>query len=94
MVGTFGCCARAASGQAAAPPTNMMNSRRFIRASFAPPRLKSSHYTAVTYPLEGGAGDADVRFGSEADVECLLYPSKQTFASMSDVGFVRICHAF
>ena len=32
MVGSFGCCARAASGQAAvAPPRSVMNSRRFIR---------------------------------------------------------------
>jgi hypothetical protein len=30
MTGTFaGCCARAASGHAAAPPSNVMNSRRF-----------------------------------------------------------------
>jgi hypothetical protein len=29
MVGTFGCCARAASGHAAAEATNVMNARRF-----------------------------------------------------------------
>jgi hypothetical protein len=31
-IGRFpGCCARAASGHAAAPPSSVMNSRRFIR---------------------------------------------------------------
>ena len=30
MTGLVGCCARAASGHAAAPPKSMMNSRRFI----------------------------------------------------------------
>ena len=33
MVGSLlGCCARAASGHAAAPPSSVMNSRRFIRS--------------------------------------------------------------
>jgi hypothetical protein len=31
IVGTFGCCARAASGHAAAAPSSVMNSRLFIR---------------------------------------------------------------
>src|SRR4051812_49180850 len=34
MTGTFlGCCARALSGQAAAPPISVMNSRRFMPVS-------------------------------------------------------------
>src|SRR5262249_7464087 len=34
MVGCLGCCARPASGHiAAAPPSNVMNSRRFIRST-------------------------------------------------------------
>src|SRR5262245_5911297 len=32
MTGTAGCCARAATGHAAAPPSSVMNSRRFIRS--------------------------------------------------------------
>src|SRR5258708_4685308 len=32
IVGTGGCCARAASGHAAALPTSVMNARRFIRS--------------------------------------------------------------
>jgi hypothetical protein len=36
IVGTFGCCALAASGHAAAaPPSRVMNSRRFIAVSEA-----------------------------------------------------------
>jgi len=31
MVGITGCCARAASGHAAAPLSSKMNARRFIR---------------------------------------------------------------
>jgi hypothetical protein len=30
MTGIVGCCARAASGHAAAPPSSAMNSRRFV----------------------------------------------------------------
>ena len=32
ITGIAGCCARAASGHAAAPPSSVMNSRRFIRS--------------------------------------------------------------
>jgi hypothetical protein len=32
IVGSFGCCAGAACGHAAAPPSNVMNSRRFTRS--------------------------------------------------------------
>ena len=32
ITGIAGCCARAASGHAAAPPSNVMNSRRFTRS--------------------------------------------------------------
>src|SRR5437016_8923092 len=36
MVGTFGCCARAASGHAAAaPPSSVMNSRRLMWTGYA-----------------------------------------------------------
>ena len=38
MVGSFGCCARATSGHvAAAPPANLMNSRRFTPSSMMIP---------------------------------------------------------
>jgi hypothetical protein len=54
------CCARAASGHvAAALPTTLMKSRRLIACA----RPKTGYRTAVTYSLEGVAGDADVRFG-------------------------------
>ena len=33
ITGIADCCARAASGHAAAPPSSVMNSRRFIRAA-------------------------------------------------------------
>jgi hypothetical protein len=37
-IDTDGCCARAASGQAAtAPPSSVMNSRRFIQSPRRPP---------------------------------------------------------
>jgi hypothetical protein len=39
-----------------------MNSRRLIASE------ASGHRTAVTYPLEGLAGGANVRFGSKADM--------------------------
>src|SRR5262249_20370397 len=58
MTGITGCCARAASGHAAAPPpTSVMNSRRLIVAprgqNHAPHRL-----TAVRV-LERGKGDVN-----------------------------------
>jgi hypothetical protein len=31
LTGTFGCCARAATGHAGAPPSSLMNARRLIR---------------------------------------------------------------
>jgi hypothetical protein len=34
MTDIFDCCARAASGQAAAPPSSVMNARRFIQYCF------------------------------------------------------------
>jgi len=39
--GIAGCCARAASGHAAAPPRSEMNSRRFIAMSLNPRTLRS-----------------------------------------------------
>ena len=57
------CCARAASGHAAAaPPSSVMNSRRLIAAPEAQDeasyRLRLAHWK----------GAADVRFGSLADM--------------------------
>jgi hypothetical protein len=42
------CCARAASGHAAAPPTSVMNSRRFIRSPRrrAAEEIKARRYRA------------------------------------------------
>src|SRR5262249_4151614 len=39
ITGIIGCCARAATGQAAAPPTSLMNSPRLIAA----PDVRSGH---------------------------------------------------
>jgi hypothetical protein len=36
ITGIAACCARAASGQAAAPPSSVMNSRRFMRSNCIP----------------------------------------------------------
>src|SRR5262245_60674069 len=55
------CCARAVSGQAAAPPTSVMNSRRLI----ADPRGSQGIVAAETYT---GKDPANVRFGSKADI--------------------------
>src|SRR5215475_10653287 len=47
------CCARTATGHAAAaPPMNEMNSRRLI----ASPEARTGHRTGSTYPLEGVTG--------------------------------------
>jgi hypothetical protein len=52
------CCAGAASGSnTAAPPRDMLNSRRLIVA----PRLRSGIVTAKSIAAEGAV---DVRFGS------------------------------
>ena len=40
ITGTFGCCARAASGHAAAPPMSVINSRRFNFAITRSPRWR------------------------------------------------------
>src|SRR5262245_2519637 len=44
ITGVAGCCARAANGHAAALPSNVMNSRRLMRALV---RLRAAHYHAV-----------------------------------------------
>src|SRR5262245_44295910 len=54
-----GCCARTASGHAAIPPTNAMNSRRRIAA----PRLTTGIVAVKTGGLEG---PTHVRFGPKA----------------------------
>ena len=89
------CCASTAKGQAAADPaTIVMKSRRLIAS---PPRLRTNHRTAVTYPLEGVAGDAEcplwVISGHFAlQSSCPLYPRKRTCAvqlGMSAMGQKR-----
>ena len=66
IVGSFGCCARAASGHTiATPPTSVMKSRRFI----TPPRSSKRSIVAATTGSPEGLHQADVRFGSKADVE-------------------------
>jgi hypothetical protein len=40
--GIAGCCARAASGHAVAPPSSVMNSRRFIFALIQSPRRRAA----------------------------------------------------
>src|SRR5215469_8502097 len=51
------CCARTASGHAAAPPTSVMNSRRLIVA----PRGQNHalHRLTAVWVLEWGKGDAN-----------------------------------
>jgi hypothetical protein len=41
MVGSFLCCAHAANGHIAAPPTSVMKSRRFIRSSIRSPPARA-----------------------------------------------------
>src|SRR5215831_5337440 len=55
--GSAGCCARAASGHAAAPPTSVMNSRRLIVA----PRGQNHarHRLTAVRVLERGEGDVN-----------------------------------
>jgi hypothetical protein len=51
MTGIAGCCARAMSGHAAAPPINEMNSRRLI----APPKTQDQGIVPwQTSKLKGG----------------------------------------
>jgi hypothetical protein len=60
MTGTFGCCARAASGHVAAPQTKVMNSRRlFTRSPRRPGRA-------------GAVAHRDHRFGGFELVHALL----------------------
>jgi hypothetical protein len=47
ITGIAGCCARAASGQAAAPPRSVMNFRRLIY----PTRLRASLYRRKDYHI-------------------------------------------
>jgi hypothetical protein len=60
MVGTFGCCARAASGHAtAAPPSVNMNSRRrmWMALRFLPPSATPAvALSAASHPLTAKAG--------------------------------------
>ena len=64
MTGTAGaCCARAASGHAAAKPVTLMRSRRLIVA----PEAQTAMVAISAGALEG-AGVVDVRFGSLADM--------------------------
>jgi hypothetical protein len=49
ITGTAGCCALAASGNAAAPPSSVMNSRRFMRGMGSLPRaVRASSYQQAT----------------------------------------------
>ena len=69
-----GCCARAASGHAAAPPSSVMNSRRLMRPTAGRP----TGWTIA--PRKGLVGvTANVRLGSLADLakpprHCPLLP--------------------
>ena len=64
MTGTAGaCCARAASGDAAAKPVTLMRSRRLIVV----PEAQTAMVAISAGALEG-AGVVDVRFGSLADI--------------------------
>src|SRR6476646_9285363 len=56
-----GCCARATNGHVAAPPINVMNSRRLI----ASPKSQEAHRSGSEL---GGESPTDVRFGSKADI--------------------------
>jgi hypothetical protein len=55
ITGTADCCARAESGQAAAPPSSLMNARRFIdRTLFNPTKAKSQHIELAAASQRGG----------------------------------------
>jgi hypothetical protein len=91
MVGSFpGCCARAAIGHAIAPPSTVMNSRRFI----APPRPRSRIVAAGTGRLEvAKTALGNVRFGSKADIPAcsadVRFTPKRDIAGRNDhVRFV------
>jgi hypothetical protein len=49
MTGSFVCCAPAASGHAAPPPSSAMNSRRFIRSPRRRGRVAYLHYRRMWY---------------------------------------------
>ena len=53
MVGSLACCARAASGSAAAPPSMVMNSRRFILAPGSRRGIVSVQTRALIGPETG-----------------------------------------
>src|SRR4029078_12722872 len=61
-----GFCAYAVSGQATAPPTSVMNSRRLIAAYLLSRRL--GRVPTRTGGPEGVRSEAGFRFGSEADI--------------------------
>jgi hypothetical protein len=70
------CCALVATGHTTAPPNNAMKSRRLIKTPEAQTRNASNlhTYSGRGTTLRMSASDmfsakADVRFGSEADIE-------------------------
>jgi hypothetical protein len=78
MVGTFGCCACAASGHAAALPRSVMNSRRLIGA----PRLKREpSYRQTLVRWKGRTCPLWVKSRHlQRKRSCPLYPRKRTCA--------------
>src|SRR5262245_17420311 len=83
--GTAGCCARAASGHAAAPPSSVMNSRRLSSGRDAdfiarPPAQNrtcgfpayGSHLGCVTAKRTLGQGWRMIGFGSQAFTSCVI----------------------
>jgi hypothetical protein len=78
MSGFAGCCARAASGHAAAVlPTSAMNSRRLMAL------------LALRTPSGGkqNSGRAQVRFTPEADIE--TQPRNVRFVPKADIRYFR-----
>ena len=62
ITGIPGCCARAASGQAAAPPSAAMNSRRLMNS----PQAKGGH---TTISLDAAVLCITAKFGGQ----CLIW---------------------
>src|SRR5262245_4365262 len=67
ITGIAGCCASAAAGQAAAPPSSNMNLRRFTAQCLPCFHRKIAHLDAPEDYCAAGFRSAHVAFGSKAE---------------------------
>ena len=82
--GSDGCCARAASGHAAAKPATLMRSRRLIVA----PEAQTAMVAIRTGALEG-AGVANVRFVPISGHRETERPPRGGLSEKFDLGVLR-----